>query len=84
LRTSPEPALYPRKMTSDSPDRTPSERGAEASREIAREGVRAARHGGAAVEQDERFGPLALLRTRKADGRGLLLFSHRGEGANGG
>ncbi|HTA05157.1 MAG TPA: hypothetical protein VK774_02240 [Solirubrobacteraceae bacterium] len=25
----------------------------------------------------ERFGPLELLRTSKADGRALLLFSHR-------
>jgi hypothetical protein len=71
-------------MTSGSPDRTPSERGAEASGETAREGATAAPREGATVAQEERFGPLALLRTRKADGRALLLFSHRGAGASGG
>jgi hypothetical protein len=30
---------------------------------------------GAPPRGDERFGPLAILRTRKADGRALLLFS---------
>ncbi|HEY2719033.1 MAG TPA: hypothetical protein VGI52_05330 [Solirubrobacteraceae bacterium] len=32
---------------------------------------------GAGERREERFGPLALLRTSKADGRALLLFSHR-------
>ena len=31
----------------------------------------------AVEEQKEHFGPLELLRTRKADGRALLLFSRR-------
>ncbi len=30
-------------------------------------------------ERAERFGPLKLLRTRKADGRALLLFSRASE-----
>jgi len=30
-------------------------------------------------EREERFGPLELLRTSKADGRALLLFSRRGD-----
>jgi hypothetical protein len=31
----------------------------------------------AGEQREERYGPLALLRMSKADGRALLLFSHR-------
>jgi hypothetical protein len=34
-------------------------------------------------DRHERFGPLELLRTSKADGRALLLFSRREEGPGG-
>ncbi len=37
--------------------------------------LRRTRTAGAPPRGDERFGPLAILRTRKADGRALLLFS---------
>jgi hypothetical protein len=54
-------------MTSGSSDRTPPERAEEA---------RLGTPDGESQPPRERFGPLALLRTRKADGRALLLFSH--------
>jgi hypothetical protein len=38
-------------------------------------GVAAGGTAGPPPRGDERFGPLAILRTRKADGRALLLFS---------
>jgi hypothetical protein len=39
---------------------------------------------GAPPRGDERFGPLAILRTRKADGRALLLFSRVEQDSTGG
>jgi hypothetical protein len=62
-------------MTSDSADQTPSERDAATSEHAPREGESGRRP----PEQDERYGPLSLLRTRKSDGRALLLFSHPAE-----
>jgi hypothetical protein len=62
-------------MTSDSADQTPSERDAAASKRGPGEGESA--HSPA--ERRERYGPLSLLRTRKGDGRALLLFSHPAE-----
>jgi hypothetical protein len=59
-------------MTSDSADQTPSEREAAASERTPRKGE----PGDRPAEQHERYGPLSLLRTRKDDGRALLLFSH--------
>ncbi len=69
-------------MTSGSADQTPSEHGPEAPERTARGGAVTQPGGGATQrqpEQREDFGPLELLRTRKTDGRALLLFSHRGE-----
>jgi hypothetical protein len=63
-------------MTSDSDDQTPSGRDAAASGRAPREGEEERRE----PEQRERYGPLSLLRTRKGDGRALLLFSHPAEG----
>lgn len=68
-------------MTSDATDRTPSEHGREAP-EPASHGDVTARPGASErlpPEQHERYGPLSLLRTRKGDGRALLLFSHAAE-----
>jgi hypothetical protein len=69
-------------MTLDSADQTPSEHGREAPESTSHEDA-AAQPGGESErrppEQHERFGPLALLRTRKGDGRALLLFSHPAE-----
>ena len=62
-------------MTSDSADQTPSEREATASKRTPGEGE----SGDRSAEQHERYGPLSLLRTRKGDGRALLLFSHPAE-----
>jgi hypothetical protein len=59
-------------MTADSADRTPGEREAAAPERTPGEGAQEDRP----AEQQERFGPLSLLRTRKDDGRALLLFSH--------
>jgi hypothetical protein len=50
-------------MTPGSADQTPSEQSREAPE----------------PQRREDFGPLELLRTRKGDGRALLLFSHRRE-----
>ncbi len=69
-------------MTSGSADQTPSEHRREAPEPTSHEDAAAQPQGGAAQqqpEQREQFGPLELLRTRKADGRALLLFSHRRE-----
>ncbi len=71
-------------MTSGSADQTPSEYGRQAPEPTSREDAAVQSEGGAArqePEQHEHFGPLELLRTRKADGRALLLFSHRREQA---
>jgi len=69
-------------MTSDSADQTPSEHGREEPEPTSREDT-AAQPGGESErrepERHERSGPLSLLRTRKADGRALLLFSHPAE-----
>ncbi|HWG08903.1 MAG TPA: hypothetical protein VN672_07835 [Solirubrobacteraceae bacterium] len=54
-------------MTSGPHERTPPERGDGAAERTPEPEAETAR---------ERFGPLTLLRTRKADGRALLLFSH--------
>jgi hypothetical protein len=62
-------------MTSDSADETLSERDAAPSERTPGEGESEHRP----PEQHERYGPLSLLRTRKADGRTLLLFSHPAE-----
>jgi len=62
-------------MTSDSADQTPSERVAAASERTPGEGE----SGDPPTERHERYGPLSLLRTRKGDGRALLLFSHPAE-----
>lgn len=62
-------------MTSDSADQTPSEREAAASERAPGEGE----EGDRPAEQHERYGPLSLLRTRKDDGRALLIFSHAKE-----
>jgi hypothetical protein len=66
-------------MTSDSADQTPSEPGREVP-EPASHGDATAQPGGESErpppDQHERYGPLSLLRTRKGDGRALLLFSH--------
>jgi hypothetical protein len=62
-------------MTSDSADQTPSEPDAAASERTPGEGKTEHRP----PEQRERYGPLSLLRTRKGDGRALLLFSHPAE-----
>jgi hypothetical protein len=62
-------------MTSDPADQTPSEREAAASERTPGEGESGERP----AEQHERYGPLSLLRTRKGDGRALLLFSHPAE-----
>jgi len=62
-------------MTSGSADQTPSERDAAAPGRAPGEGESEHR----APEQRERYGPLSLLRTRKGDGRALLLFSHPAE-----
>jgi hypothetical protein len=62
-------------MTSDSADQTPSEHDAAASEHAPREDESGRRP----PEQRERYGPLSLLRTRKGDGRALLLFSHAAE-----
>ncbi|HEY2571915.1 MAG TPA: hypothetical protein VGI27_10590 [Solirubrobacteraceae bacterium] len=62
-------------MTSDSADQTPSEHDAAASGPAPHEGEPERRE----PEQRERYGPLSLLRTRKGDGRALLLFSHAAE-----
>jgi hypothetical protein len=62
-------------MTSDSADQTPSEHDTAASERAPREGEPERRE----PEQRERYGPLSLLRTRKGDGRALLLFSHPAE-----
>jgi hypothetical protein len=62
-------------MTSDSADQTPSEHDAAASGRAPREGEAEHRE----PAQHERYGPLSLLRTRKGDGRALLLFSHPAE-----
>jgi hypothetical protein len=62
-------------MTSDSADQTPSERDAAAPERTPGEGESEGRP----PQQHERYGPLSLLRTRKADGRALLLFSHPAE-----
>jgi hypothetical protein len=66
-------------MTSDSADQTPSEHGQEAPEPTSHEAA-APQPGGESEhrepEQRERYGPLSLLRTRKGDGRALLLFSH--------
>jgi hypothetical protein len=62
-------------MTSDSDDQAPSEHDAAASGRAPREGAAERRE----PEQRERYGPLSLLRTRKGDGRALLLFSHPDE-----
>jgi hypothetical protein len=59
-------------MTSGSADQTPSERDAAASERAPQKGEGERRE----PEQRERYGPLSLLRTRKGDGRALLLFSH--------
>lgn len=59
-------------MTSDSADQTPSGHDAAASERTPDEG----RSEHSPAEQRERYGPLSLLRTRKGDGRALLLFSH--------
>ena len=72
-------------MTSDSTDQTPSEHGREAPEPTSHEDATAQPQGTATrqqPEQHEDFGPLELLRTRKADGRALLLFSHRREQAD--
>lgn len=71
-------------MTSGTADQTPSEHGPQAPEPTSHEDAAAQPQGAAArhePEQREDFGPLELLRTRKADGRALLLFSHRGEAA---
>jgi hypothetical protein len=62
-------------MTSDSADQTPSERDATAPEPAPGERESDDRP----AQQRERYGPLSLLRTRKGDGRALLLFSHRRE-----
>lgn len=62
-------------MTSDSTGQTPSEGDAAASEHAPGEGGAERRE----PEQQERYGPLSLLRTRKSDGRALILFSHAGE-----
>lgn len=70
-------------MTSDSADQTPSEPGRGAPQPTPREDEAAQPQGKAAQQQPEQredFGPLSLLRTRKGDGRALLLFSHPPEG----
>ncbi len=59
-------------MTSDSADQTPSELDAAAPERTPDEGQSES----SPAEQRERYGPLTLLRTRKGDGRALLLFSH--------
>ncbi len=59
-------------MTSDAADQTPSERDAAVSERTPGEDDAERRE----PEQHERYGPLSLLRTRKGDGRALLLFSH--------
>jgi hypothetical protein len=67
-------------MTSDTADQTPFEHRREAPEPTSREDAAEQRGGGAAQrqpQQRENVGPLELLRTRKADGRALLLFSHR-------
>jgi hypothetical protein len=67
-------------MTSDSADQTPSEGGPDAPEPTSPEDAAAQPGDGAARQQPERreeFGPLELLRTRKVDGRALLLFSRR-------
>lgn len=58
-------------MTSGSTDQTPSGHDREAP-ERALQGQAGRRE----PERHERCGPLTLLRTRKRDGRALLLFSH--------
>lgn len=62
-------------MTSDSADQTPSEHDTAASGRAASEGEAEHR----SPERHEHYGPLSLLRTRKGDGRALLLFSHPAE-----
>lgn len=73
-------------MTSDSADQTPSEHGREAPEPTSHDDA-AAQPGGESEdrppEQHERYGPLSLLRTRKGDGRALLLFSHPAEAGAG-
>jgi hypothetical protein len=69
-------------MTSDSAERPTPEHDAAPAASTTREGGPAQVHGPAGAqpaEQREEFGALELLRTRKADGRALLLFSHRRE-----
>ena len=61
-------------MTSGAADQTPSERSRQAP-----ERTQQGQAGQRGLEQHERFGPLSLLRTRKGDGRALLLFSHPAE-----
>jgi hypothetical protein len=69
-------------MTSGSADQTPSEHGHEAPEPTSHDDAATQPGGGAKRQQPEQldvYGPLELLRTRKADGRSLLLFSHREE-----
>lgn len=72
-------------MTSGSADQTSSGHGRETPEPTSHEDAAVQSEGDAArpqPEQHEDFGPLELLRTRKADGRALLLFSHRREQAD--
>jgi hypothetical protein len=62
-------------MTSDSDDRTRSEQEQDPAPAPREPEPRA-------PGQHEDFGPLELMRTRKADGRALLLFTHRREQAD--
>jgi hypothetical protein len=56
-------------MAAESEQPTPRERSTPTDPDASR---------GRAPEQHERVGPLTLLRTSKADGRALLLFSRAG------
>jgi hypothetical protein len=66
-------------MTSGSHDQTPSEREPDASEREPEASERTPGQGDHPAGQHERYGPLSLLRTRKGDGRALLLFSHFAE-----
>jgi hypothetical protein len=61
-------------MTSGAADRPPSEHDREAPARTLQ-----SQAGQREPERHERCGPLTLLRTRKGDGRALLLFSHPAE-----
>jgi hypothetical protein len=69
-------ALYPRKMAAESEQPTPPNASRAAPSSSSQAGTDATQVEPGAG-QVERFGGLELLRTRKADGRALLLFSRR-------